>query len=351
MSTLSDPSQSPESSNTPNPLDAPDPSGVSRREFLIRAGVASALVAGSVATGLKLWQPNHFVPGFEPQKGLQLPDFRVAGAKALPTLAIAHGTTHEQTIRAAIGALGGMQRFIQKGDVVMIKPNVAFDRPPALCATTHPDALRAVARLVLEAGASRVVVADNPINSPAGCFLKSGLRAVADELNLDLLYPETESFAPLQLDGGEILRNWTFFHEPFKKATKVIGVAPCKDHNLCHASMTTKNWYGLLGGRRNQFHQYIHSIVSDFALMMKPTLVVLDGMSVLMRNGPTGGRLSDVKPMGTVVAGTDMIAVDSYGYTHLLERDIAELTYIHKAHNRGLGNMNWKDSVYKEVQA
>ena len=349
MSTSSDSSQSPDPAADHSP--APGPSGVSRREFLVRAGAAGALIAGSVATGLKLWQPNHFVPGFEAQKGLQLPDFRVTGAKGLPTLAIAHGATHDQTIRAAIGALGGMQRFIQKGDIVMIKPNVAFDRPPALCATTHPDALRAVAKLVLEAGASKVIVADNPINSPAGCFLKSGLLAVADELNLDLLYPEAESFSPLQLDGGEILRNWTFFHEPFKKATKVIGVAPCKDHNLCHASMTTKNWYGLLGGRRNQFHQYIHSIVSDFALMMKPTLVVLDGMSVLMRNGPTGGRLSDVKPMGAIVAGTDMIAVDSYGYSHLLERDIAELTYIHKAHNRGLGNMNWKDTVFREVQA
>ena len=207
-----------------------------------------------------------------------------------------------------------------------------------------------MAKLVLEAGAARVFIADNPINSPAGCFLKSGLRQVADDLNVDLLYPETGSFAPLQLDG-EVLRNWTFFHEPFKKATKVIGVAPCKDHNLCHASMTMKNWYGLLGGRRSQFHQYIHSIVSDFALMMKPTLVVLDGMNVLMKNGPTGGRLSDVKPMNTVVAGTDMVAVDSYGYTHLMERDLAELTYIHKAHERGLGNKNWKDLVYKEVQA
>ena len=115
--------------------------------------------------------------------------------------------------------------------------------------------------------------------------------------------------------------------------------------------MTTKNWYGLLGGRRNQFHQHIHSIVSDFALMMKPTLVILDGMNVLMSNGPTGGRLSDVKPMNTIVAGTDMLAVDAYGYTHLLERDLAELTYIQKAHDRGLGNKNWKDTLYKEVQA
>jgi uncharacterized protein (DUF362 family) len=323
---------------------------VSRREFLVRLGVTGALIAGSGLAARKLWQPKHFVPGFEKEIGLQLRSYAPEVSKVLPSLAIAHGTEHEKTIRAALAALGGMERFIQKGDVVMIKPNVAFDRPPALAATTHPDALRAVAKLVLEAGAAKVIIADNPINSPTGCFLKSGLTAVVSEMNLDLMYPETNSFAPLQLDG-EILKHWTFFNEPFKKATKVIGLAPCKDHNLCHASMTMKNWYGLLGGRRNQFHQHIHSIVSDFALMMKPTLVILDGMTVLMSNGPTGGRLSDVKPMNTIVAGTDMVAVDAYGYSHLLERDLAELTYIHKAHDRGLGNKNWKDTLYKEVQA
>jgi uncharacterized protein (DUF362 family) len=323
---------------------------VSRREFLVRLGVTGALIAGSGLAARKLWQPKHFVPGFEKEIGLQLRSYAPEVSKVLPSLAIAHGTEHEKTIRAALAALGGMERFIQKGDVVVIKPNVAFDRPPALAATTHPDALRAVAKLVLEAGAAKVIIADNPINSPTGCFLKSGLTAVASEMNLDLLYPETNSFAPLQLDG-EILKHWTFFNEPFKKATKVIGLAPCKDHNLCHASMTMKNWYGLLGGRRNQFHQHIHSIVSDFALMMKPTLVILDGMTVLMSNGPTGGRLSDVKPMNTIVAGTDMVAVDAYGYSHLLERDLAELTYIHKAHDRGFGNKNWKDTLYKEVRA
>ena len=323
---------------------------VNRREFLVRLGVTGALIAGSGLVAKKLWQPNHFVPGFEKEKGLQLRSYAPEISKVLPSLAIAHGSEHEKTIHAALAALGGMERFIQKGDVVMIKPNVAFDRPPALAATTHPDALRTVAKLCFEAGAHKVIVADNPINSPTGCFLKSGLTAVVSEMNLDLLYPETNSFAPLQLDG-EILKHWTFFNEPFKKATKVIGLAPCKDHNLCHASMTMKNWYGLLGGRRNQFHQHIHSIVSDFALMMKPTLVILDGMNVLMSNGPTGGRLSDVKPMNTIVAGTDMIAVDAYGYSHLLERDIAELTYLHKANERGLGNINWKDTLYKEVQA
>jgi uncharacterized protein (DUF362 family) len=332
-----------------SPAPAPD-DAVSRREFLVRLGVTGALIAGAGLAARKLWQPNHFVPGFEKEKGIELRSYAPEANQLLPSLAIAHGTEHEKTVRAALGALGGMERFIKKGDVVMIKPNVAFDRPPALAATTHPDALRAVAKLCFDAGAARVIVADNPINSPTGCFFKSGLTAVASDMGLDLLYPETNSFAPISLDG-EILKEWTFFNAPFKKATKVIGLAPCKDHNLCHASMTMKNWYGLLGGRRNQFHQQIHSIVSDFALMMQPTLVILDGMNVLMSNGPTGGRLSDVKPMNTIVAGTDMVAVDAYGYEHLLERDLAELTYIHKAYDRKLGNKNWKDTMYKEVTA
>jgi uncharacterized protein (DUF362 family) len=336
--------------STPKPAaPGPEPS-VSRREFLVRLGITGALIAGTGLAAKKLWQPGHFVPGFQKEAGLQLRSYALEPNKLLPSLAIAHGTEHEKTIRAALGALGGMGRFIKHGDVVVIKPNVAFDRPPALAATTHPDALRSVAKLCFEAGARKIIVADNPINSPTGCFFKSGLTAVVSELNLDLYYPETNAFAPLSLNG-EILKEWTFFSTPFKQATKVIGLAPCKDHNLCHASMTMKNWYGLLGGRRNQFHQHIHSIVSDFALMMKPTLVILDGINVLMSNGPTGGRLSDVKPMGAIVAGTDMVAVDAYGYERLMERDLAELTYLHKAHDRGLGNKNWKDTLYKEVTA
>ena len=152
-------SSSDQKNSSPPPEDA-----VSRREFLLRLGITGALIAGSGLAARKLWQPKHFVPGFEEQRGMQLRSYAPEISKVLPSLAIAHGTEHEKTIRAAMTALGGMGRFIQNGDVVMIKPNVAFDRPPALAATTHPDALRAVAKLCFEAGASKVIVADNPIN-------------------------------------------------------------------------------------------------------------------------------------------------------------------------------------------
>lgn len=335
-------------SSKPDPVEL-ERKGMTRREFTQRVLLSGAAVTGSVLAGFKLWEREHFVPGFEEKTGLSLPSYASEGGKYLNDVAVASGEDRDVAIRAAIDALGGIKRFVQKGDRVMIKPNVAFDRPAALGATTHPDSLRSLAKLCVEGGAKEVIVADNPINSPVGCFLKSGLQSVAEELNLRLVYPESTAFDFIEMDG-EILQHWPLFHRPLKNVDKVIGLAPCKDHNLCHASMTMKNWYGLLGGRRNQFHQYIHSIISDFALMIQPTFVVLDGFNVLMRNGPTGGRLSDVKQMNTIIAGTDMVAVDSYGFTKLLGRDIELLEYVHKAHDRGLGNKNWGEIKLKEVR-
>jgi uncharacterized protein (DUF362 family) len=262
-------------------------------------------------------------------------------------MAVAHGADPAALVRGIFGELGGIDKFISKGDAVLIKPNVAFDRPAALGATTHPDVLKAVCAAVRDAGASRILIADNPINQPEGCFFKSGITAAANEIGADLMLPKPSSFAPVTI-GGEVLSTWSTFYEPFAAADKVIGIAPLKDHNLCKASMTMKNWYGMLGGRRNQFHQAIHGIVSDFPHMVKPTLAILDATRILMRNGPTGGSLGDVKRGDTLVAGTDMVAIDTFGY-ELLGRDPAELDYLHRAAARGLGTTDWKGANWKEV--
>lgn len=322
-----------------------------RRDFLKRASITGLAIAGAAAGAAYLYDPRSGADYFRNQHigdFKVLPSFKVDRGDNAVTMAIARGDNVEALVRAALGEMGGIESFIQKGDVVLLKPNVAFDRPPLLGATTNPDVLKAVAKLCRDAGAKRILVADNPINQPEGCFFKSGIQAAAHEIGAELLLPKTSSFSPVKIDG-EVLSTWTMFYKPFEMANKVIGIAPCKDHNLCSGSMTMKNWYGLLGGRRNQFHQNIHGIVSDFPHMIKPTLVVLDATRVLMRNGPTGGSLGDVAQGNTLVVGTDMVAVDTFGYT-LLNRDPAKLTYLHKAEARGLGTMKWKDQNWREIQ-
>lgn len=323
---------------------------LSRREFLRRVGTTAAVAAGATALGIALHDPRSGREYFAPrQEALEVPSFRVERPAGAVEMVVVHGQDIERMVRAALQEMGGIEQFIKRGDVVFIKPNVAFDRPPALGATTHPEVLKAVARLCLEAGAKEVLVADNPINQPEGCFFKTGIQRAAEEVGARLLYPKPNLFRPVAIHG-EVLGVWPMFYEPIRRATKVIGIAPCKDHNLCSASMTMKNWYGLLGGTRNQFHQRIHGIVADFAHMMKPTLVVLDATRILMRNGPTGGSLDDVKPGQTLVVGTDMVAVDAFGYT-LLERDPAQLEYLQKATQRGLGNWRWRELPWREIIA
>jgi uncharacterized protein (DUF362 family) len=255
----------------------------------------------------------------------------------------------EQMVRAAVGGLDssqGIKRFVTSQDVVLIKPNVGFDRAPHLGATTNPEVLRWVIRLCREAGAGKVIVADNPIEAPDACFAKSGIREVAAAEGARVVLPTRRSFESLAIREvapdpakGEALGRWPIFYGPLAEATKVIGVAPIKDHNLCGASMNLKNWYGLLGGRRNQFHQAIHNIVSDLGMMMSPTLVIADATRVMMKNGPTGGRASDVKVGGelgkaAVIASVDPVACDAWCYQKLLGRDPAQLAYLEMAQEK-----------------
>ena len=318
---------------------------IDRREFLRRAGATGLAVAGVTAGALYLHGRR---PGGLDGAVRRLKRYDVVLGPSEARMAIARGKSPEGLARAAVGAMGGVERFVRKGDVVLIKPNVAFDRAPSLGATTNPETLAAVVRLCLEAGARKALVTDNPINQPEGCFRKSGVERAAAEAGATLVYPRAGAFEEVFV-GGEAIGTWPMLYAPLKEATKVIGVAPCKDHNLCGASMTMKNWYGLLGGRRNQFHQDIHGVIADFAHLIRPTLVFLDATRVLMRNGPTGGSLGDVAPADTVVCGVDMVAVDAFGYT-LLGRDDEGPDYLRRAHARGLGNRDWKALHYREVQ-
>lgn len=333
--------------------------GIDRRRFLVQAGTVAGLTlgAGWAALAPAGWPLSLRDPDGERGKPveprLRLPEggFAMSAATGAVQLGIARGEQIVPALRAAIDAIGGLRHFIHRGDTVLIKPNVAFERAARLGATTNPEVLTALIHLVREAGAREIRVADNPIESPESCFVRSGIQRAAIEAGAHVYLPNHSDFALLNVPGATWIEEWPFFWRPFQGVNKVIGVAPVKDHNLCRASMTTKNWYGLLGGRRNQFHQDIHGIISDLALMMRPTFVVLDGSRVMFRSGPTGGSLADVRAGHTLAASTDSLALDAFGWDDLLERKDEELpAYFRQAAARGLGQPDWRSVTRKEVQ-
>lgn len=349
---------------------------ISRRDLLIRGG-STVAVAGAAAgiyaalydrkgdAGLRL-PPPVTLPDYFAKVGYDPAAARLAHARCSPEKLESDPAVVERMVRAAVGGLDadGMKRFIRRGDVVMLKPNVGFDRGPRLGATTNPQVVRAVIRLCREAGASRIIVADNPIEEPAVCFAKSGIRdaAAAEGAEVMIHSPAHDVEVavrdrPPDPSKGEALGRWPIFWRPLQQATKVIGIPVIKNHNLCSASMAMKNWYGLLGGRRNQFHQAIHDIISDLGLMLSPTLIIADATRVMMSNGPTGGRLSDILPGGklgrpTVVASVDQVACDGWCYENLLGPKASSLRYLDLAYEKfgklpgRLVERNWQ--TYKD---
>jgi uncharacterized protein (DUF362 family) len=333
---------------TPPPASA-DRERLSRREALVRVGKASAVLAGAAALGRLAWDKGGF--GLATGEGArQVRDFRIVdAARDHAELAIARGeagATADALVTRALDALGGMRRFISRGDVVVVKPNIGWDRMPIHAANTNPDVVGAVIRLAFDAGAKRVVVADGSCNDPNRCFQRSGIWRKAYSLGAEVVLPAEHRYRTTRMKG-ELLDEWPIF-TTLIDADKVINVPVAKHHNLAKFTAGMKNWYGILGGRRNRLHQSIDVSIADLATFMRPSLVVIDAMRVLVRNGPQGGNIDDTKVMNTIVASADQVAADAFACT-LIGQHRDNLPYLKMGHERGIGTMFWENLRVKEV--
>src|ERR1700728_157238 len=327
--------------------------------MLPRVGSMAGVLGAAAVGGRLAWDHGGFGVA-ESSAARQVRDYRMAVRDAEHAqLAIAraavrevgddspHPTaTPEQLVRRAVEAMGGMGKFVSRGDVVVIKPNIGWDRMPIHAANTNPDVVGAVVRLAFEAGAKKVVVADGSCNDPNRCFQRSGIWRAAYELGADVVLPQEHRFRSMRLKG-DVLDEWPIF-TTLVDADKVINVPVAKHHNLARYTAAMKNWYGVLGGRRNRLHQSIDVSIADLATFMRPSLVVVDAMRVLMRNGPQGGNIDDTRVMNTVIATVDQVAADAYGCT-LIGQHRDNVPYLKMGHERGLGTMYWENLRWKEV--
>ena len=318
----------------------PDPNsnGLNRRQFLDRLAKAGISITAACAAGFWFHDSKGPTLSKNDPSNLILPDFSIdaLGQK----MSIVRGENRVATLRMALKSLGGIETFIKKGDRVLLKVNAAFASPAMLSATTHPAIITEMTQLCFRAGAASVVVTDNPINDPASCFTLTGIADAARSAGARVLLPRDDLFSPMTVKNAKLIRNWPVLYKPFTDITKVIGMAPLKDHHRSGASMIMKNWYGLLGGRRNIFHQDIHNIIMELAMMVKPSLVILDATTSMMTNGPTGGSLSDLKNTNTMIVSTDQVAADAFGAS-LLGRSLDELPFIGKAEAAGIGTADY----------
>ncbi|HEY3380824.1 MAG TPA: DUF362 domain-containing protein [Vicinamibacterales bacterium] len=322
-----------------------DPPAAGRREFLLRVlrvgGVSAATLGGAAWLRSRSDKPR--------ESDVLVADRRtgVPTDPGLPEMVVAQGESPQALLRRALDELGGIRRFIARGDVVVVKPNIGWDRGPEQAANTNPVLVAEIVRVCQEAGAKRIVVTDVSCNDARMCFEHSGIAAAAKDAGADVILPDERRFREVNL-GGDVLTTWPVL-EPFLSADKIINVPIAKHHSLTGCTVGMKNLYGIIGGQRSRLHQRINESLVDLTAFVRPTLTIVDAYRVLMRGGPTGGSLADVEFKKTLLAGTDPVALDSYAAKAWWDLDHQRLPFLRIAQARGLGKANFEEVRTKIV--
>jgi len=307
----------------------------SRREFLVRSAAAgaTALAAGRLAAAEAAAGNKPVVMTIARWSGPQ----RLSAAE-LQKAAV--GLTEK-----AIEGMGGLKRFVGKGDVVWVKPNIGWDRTPELAANTNPDVVVTVVRLCFDAGAKTVKVGDNPCDLPDKTYVSSGIPAAVKAVGAEVIMLDRSRFRDTAI-GGERVKSIPIYPE-ILDCDLVINVPIAKHHGLANATLCMKNYMGVIESR-NVFHQAIGECVVDLTRFMKPRITILDAVRVLTGHGPKGGNPADVQMKMTVAAGVDTVALDALG-AELLGRKPTDIDSIVRGQRAGLGTMNYRSLALREI--
>ena len=303
--------------------------------------LSSDSVWAAPMSALRAPSPQPLAPGPQP------PALSIAHYKSSPAEPDGIAEEARRLTRQALEALGGMNRFVSKGNVVWVKPDIGWDRRPEQAATTNPDVVATLVEMSYQAGARKVLVSDNPCNPARLCFPRSGIQPAAEKAGAEVIFMDERKFKMMSING-KVLKEWQVYQD-IVEADRLINVPIAKNHNLCLATLGMKNLMGVIGGPRNRLHQDLGGSLVDLAGFFKPRLVVLDAIRVLTANGPVGGNLADVKRKDTIAASVDQVAVDALGAT-LLGYKPELIGYIAEGNARGLGTINFNSLAPKRIE-
>ncbi|MGC8838106.1 MAG: DUF362 domain-containing protein [Anaerolineae bacterium] len=268
--------------------------------------------------------------------------------RSAPDLVVARGGEPEDLVRRALAALGGMERFVRPGDDVIIKPNICVAyHTYEYAATTNPWVVAALVRLALEAGARRVRVMDYPFGgSPEEAYVRSGIQQEVQAAGGQMELMATFKFAEVPIPQGQDLKKWAVYQDALK-ADVLIDVPIAKHHSLARLTLGMKNLMGLIQNR-SAMHRNLGQRLADLASLFRPALTVVDAVRILVDNGPTGGRLEDVRKLDTVIASPDLVAADAYAAT-LFGLRPDDLDYVRAGAAMGLGRSDLRNLRIEEI--
>jgi uncharacterized protein (DUF362 family) len=292
-----------------------------RREFIIK-GVSAGVVTG---TSLGLGGIAGLASALPPQNAYDL-------------VAVRDGEPDVMFDRA-IASLGGMTKYVKKGQKVVVKPNIGWDVIPERAGNTNPKLVGRIVKHCLEAGASEVYVFDNTCDAWNLCYKNSGIEKAVKDAGGKLVPGNTENYyQSVQIPKGKRLKE-ARVHELILNSDVFINVPVLKHHSSASISLAMKNLMGVVWDRRYWHRNDLHQCIADFVTWRKPTLNVIDGYRVMLRNGPRGVSEADVVMMKQLIVSADIVAADAAA-TLVFGSKPQDIPHIRIANEMKLGTMD-----------
>ena len=288
---------------------------MNRREFLTSAAIASLALASRRLLALD------------------------AGAGA--EVGVVRSTDIEAAVEKAVELVGGIGRFVGRGDVVVVKPNIAFNSPPEYKATTDPLVVRTMVDLCFRAGASKVYVFDRPVSNPRLSYVTSGIERAAEEAGARVLYVDeinSKFYKKIVVKDGVYLKE-TLVNRYVLESDAFINLPVAKTHSTAGLTIGMKNLMGISGDNRSRWHWDIHQAISYINMAVSSDLTVVDATAIMTRRGPTGGSLSYLEDTDTIIASAGVAQADAETCL-LFGKKPDELGYLRLAEQKGLGSIS-----------
>jgi uncharacterized protein (DUF362 family) len=314
------------------------PASSSRKDFL--RGIAASLGAAPIVKAIASAARTSTDDRLQPRKK------RIV--RTACDLAVVHGNSPAAITRRAVEALGGMAKFVHSGDVVVIKPNIGWDHEPEYAATTNPEVVATLIKLCYAAGAKKVKVFDRTCNAAAMCYVNSGIADAVRKAGGDIYHVIESKFISARFPEGSAMESWPIYRDAVE-CDCFINVPIAKHHGLSGLTLSMKNLMGVCGGTRGQIHWNIDKKLPELTKFINPDLTVIDAYRILLRNGPSGGSLKDVRTLKTVIAGTDPVLADSYAAT-LFGISPNEIGHIRLGETMRVGTTNIAKANIKKIR-
>ena len=265
--------------------------------------------------------------------------FPASRAAAADEVGIATGADYARAVTAAIDLVGGIAAYVKPGHIVVVKPNIGWNSPPEVKATTDPMVVRTIVHLCFKAGASKVSVFDRTVSNPRLAYVTSGIQKAAQEAGARVLHvdnvEDARLYARMTIPEAYFLTE-SLVNRYAIECDTFVNVPIAKHHGQAGLTLGMKNLMGITGDQRGKWHWQLDDAIADINRAVRSRLTLIDASAIMLRGGPTGGSPSYLKRLDTFLASSNVVSADAEA-AKLFGRTVADVPYLSQAEKAGIG--------------